>query len=95
MKRNAKGILPSTGWLQANGYHSLDDAMRKHPEAFAHIRQDHRRRTAEEWVSEADRLVQKRRELPNPGWLRANGYRGLERAMRKHPGSICPYSTGK
>jgi hypothetical protein len=37
MKRKAVGILPSSGWLQKNGYHGLDQMMRNRPEAFAHI----------------------------------------------------------
>lgn len=89
MKRNAHrkapGILPSTGWLQLNGYTGLDTAMRKCPEAFSHIRQNNPFRTIDDWVYEATRLVKKYGEVPNCGWLRVNNYIGLEHAMRKCP----------
>lgn len=38
-KRKAPGILPSQKWLKEHGYGGLVAAMRKHPEAFAHIKQ--------------------------------------------------------
>ncbi len=37
--RKTPGILPSPQWLRDNGYGGLVEAMRKHPEAFAHIEQ--------------------------------------------------------
>jgi len=49
MKRKAVEILPSPSWLVRNGYYGIYDAMRKYPEAFAHIQQEIRRgRTPEE-----------------------------------------------
>jgi len=38
-KRKAPGILPSPKELKAMGHGDLVKVMRKHPEAFAHIRQ--------------------------------------------------------
>jgi hypothetical protein len=38
-KHKAPGLLPSPRWLKANGYGGLVRAMRKHPDAFAHIKQ--------------------------------------------------------
>ncbi len=40
--KKAPGILPSPQWLRDNGYGGLVEAMRKHPEAFAHIEQQGR-----------------------------------------------------
>ena len=37
--KKAPGILPSPQWLKDNGYGGLVEAMREHPEAFAHIEQ--------------------------------------------------------
>lgn len=90
MKRKAPGVLPSPGWLRANGFSRLREAMRSHPESFAHIQQDrrirsHQRRTLAEWVAVAGHLARKHGKLPNPYWLTTNGYGGLYQAIRTHP----------
>ena len=86
MKRKAPGILPNPHWLEDNGYSGLTQAMRQHPMAFAHIRQNSRRgKQPEQWVSEAEKLAKKYGRLPHPSWLQANGYHGLDDARRKHP----------
>jgi N6-adenosine-specific RNA methylase IME4 len=85
MKRKAPGILPSKSWLQANGYNRLYQAMKAHPERFAHIQREHKRNTPGEWVSVAERLARKCGKLPSRGWLLANGCDGLYQAMWAHP----------
>ncbi len=39
-KHKAAGLLPSRQWLRAHGHGSLVRAMRKHPDAFGHIKQE-------------------------------------------------------
>ena len=80
------GRLPSSRWLQDNGHRNLDDAMRRHPEAFAHIQQEWKGgHTLEEHVVTAARLERQYGQLPNHEWLVRNGYGGLVYAMRKSP----------
>jgi hypothetical protein len=38
-KRMAPGVLPSPKWMKEHGYGYIVRAMQKHPEAFAHIKQ--------------------------------------------------------
>ena len=77
--------LPSPGWLRHNGYGALNDAMRRCPEMFAHIQQEHKLRVPEEWVSVAERLAKTYGLLPHCGWRQRNGYQRLDAVMRKHP----------
>jgi hypothetical protein len=84
--KKAPGILPSPKWLTSHGYHGLYSAMRKHPERFAHIRQRCRVwRTEHEWVAEAKRLAKQHGMLPEPAWLKNNGYEALYHALRTKP----------
>lgn len=81
------GVLPHVGWLMKNGYGGLEQAMRKRPSLFAHIRQESKAgREPEEWVPAAEELAaQHGGSLPNPTWLRHNGYFALSWAMSSHP----------
>ena len=80
------GAMPPSGWLVQNGYSGLDQAKRKNPGMFSHIRQERNTHTAEEWVPEAERLAAENGGvLPNTKWLRRNGYRGLPLAVRNRP----------
>jgi len=85
LAREHNGSLPNPKWLTTNGYSGLYKMLRKNQKLFAHIRQSRRGRKSEEWVREAKRLATKHGRLPNATWLIANGYRGLYKAMRKHP----------
>ena len=93
MKRKAPGILPSKSWLQANGYNRLYQAMKAHPERFAHIQREHKRNTPGEWVSVAERLARKCGKLPSRGWLLANGYDGLYQAMWRTPKGLRTFNA--
>jgi hypothetical protein len=81
------GILPWGNWLESNGYGSLDQAIRHHPELFSHIKQDKKSgKSHEEWVLIAERLAKEHAGiLPYPRWLKDNGYTGLDRRIRKWP----------
>jgi hypothetical protein len=81
------GTLQCGHWLRNNGYSALNRAMQKHPELFAHIRQEKRvRKNPEDWVPVAEKLAKKNGgTLQCIYWLDNNGYRGLYRAMRKRP----------
>ena len=59
--------------------------MWKHPEAFAHIPQDRKRKTLDENVALAEQLAKEHDKLPGPGWLQAHSYSGLCSVMRSHP----------
>ena len=80
------GKLPNRKWLRKTGYHGLLYAMRGHPEAFADIPKESKRRTPDEWVPEAERLMKQHGGvLPCVRWLQTNGHTGLDRAMHKQP----------
>ncbi len=51
------GTLPHPYALVTHGYRSLYEAMRKNPEAFTHITQDHKRRALSENVALAEQLA--------------------------------------
>jgi len=79
--------VPSSGWLQENGYPRLCQVMREYPELFSHLQKEYRGgRTPEEWVPVAESVFSENGEkLPYGKWLEKNGYSGLCAAMRKHP----------
>jgi len=86
MASEHNGRLPYQKWLIRNGYNGLTQAMRAHPEAFAHILQDKKQRRPEEWSLIAEKLAEERGgTLPNSKWLQINGYKGLDTAMRSYP----------
>ena len=43
-KEKATGVLPSKSWLIKNGYAGLIKCMKKHPEMFAHIKENKTKR---------------------------------------------------
>lgn len=80
------GKLPNRKWLQQNGYTALDYHLRKRPEVFAHVAQDNKHRTADEWCRLAVELQNKNDGvLPSTTWLRRQNYGGLISAMRNKP----------
>jgi hypothetical protein len=84
-KKN-RGVLPHIGWLRHNGYVALATAMFTYPKAFAHIKQNRKKKTVEEWVIVAEGLARKNHGvLQNAGWLDARGYSGLYQVMHAHP----------
>jgi len=61
-------------------------AMRRYPHLFAHIPWEKKRKTPEEYVPIAQRLIEEHEGfLPNYTWLIENGYNGLQLVMRRHP----------
>jgi hypothetical protein len=61
--------------------------MRTYSKLFAHIKQDNKGgRTPAENVKVAEKLAKGNKGvLQNCGWLRQNGYNGLDHCMRKFP----------
>jgi len=81
-----EGILPSGTWLRNNGFTGLRNTIYKWPELFQNIKQDHQRKSAEEWVVLAEGLARDNGGmLPNSGWLQRNGYFALYRVFRMNP----------
>lgn len=84
-----RGVLPHGKWLTRNGYNGLEQAMRRQPEAFAHIEQEKPygcRLSPQEWVSVAEGLAERGNgAIPCKAWLLGNGYNGLYQAKRKYP----------
>ncbi len=78
------GLVPNSGSLQSNGLVGLYEAMRKRPELFAHLTQDRKTKTAEEWVIVAEDLTLKYGKLPGRAWLNKHQLGGLDFAMQKH-----------
>jgi len=63
--------------------------MRKHPQAFAHIRQDKQvRQTLAEHLVVAKRLRHEHGRLPNQQWLISHGYGSLSVAIHAHPAAF-------
>jgi hypothetical protein len=84
MRHKAVGILPSKRWLRAHGYIGLDKAMKAHPAAFAHIRQDKRRRRTQDWVHYAETVAARHGgSLPRQGVLQES-YPALYRYKLRH-----------
>ena len=79
------GKLPTKIWLRKNEYNYINYYMRKHPEAFKHIKQSKPHKTLEEVVKDAEELEKKFGELPNYLWLRENGYNYINHYLSKYP----------
>ena len=85
-KKKAKGKLPYHHWLAKNGYSGLGACKNRHPELFAHMEQDKRRKTPIEWVKIAEQLAADNGgKLPLVVWLLKNGHNALDLCMRNHP----------
>jgi hypothetical protein len=80
------GVLPNSNWLLVKGYGGLRGCMHNHPELFAHIEQDKKFKSSEEWVKIAEGLAKENGgELQYRAWLSRNGYGGLDSCMREYP----------
>lgn len=85
-KKKAIGKIPYGHWLLKNGYVGLLRCKQVHPEFFAHMEQDKRRKTPIEWVKIAEQLATDNGgKLPLVVWLLKNGYNALDLCMRMHP----------
>ena len=88
LARKNGGFLPSTNHLRKAGYSGLVYAMSAHRRVFPKIRQARNHPpepTIREWHAIAKKLEQARGRLPNQDWLLANGYEGLDQAMKSRP----------
>lgn len=86
LAKSNKGFLPSSGWLQKNGYNGLSQMIYKYPKRFSHIKQEKLIKTIDEAINEAEELAKKNNNiLQNPWWLITNGYRYLYKFIRKYP----------
>jgi hypothetical protein len=80
------GVLPGQGWLQEHGYDGLSAMIWRHPERFAHIKQEKLYKTVEERVTEAEKLAREYDGiLPSWKWLKEHGYGGLASALYRCP----------
>ena len=87
VKRHGK--LPGARWLQTHGYGRLYAATLKYPERFGALpRKKKRRRTPQERLAEAEKLVRQHGKLPTPYWLQTHGHWNLYAAMRSHPNCL-------
>jgi hypothetical protein len=84
-KRLSKnGKLPSYSVLKNNPeYSGLPDMINRYPEKFSDFVMENElgKKTKEEWVVEAKKLVKKFGHIPPPGWLLKNSYSGLCQCM--------------
>jgi len=79
------GVLPSSYWLKKNVCSGLSFCMRKRPELFAHILQDRKGKTPEEYVKIAEKLAKEHDGvLPSLIWPDGN-HRALYGCIRRHP----------
>ena len=77
--------VPSPQWLIGHGYSNLYAALRFHPEAFAGMKQDRTRKLLAEHITSMESLAKQHGTLPNPMWLRTNGYAAAMQMRRKYP----------
>lgn len=86
-RRQIKGLLPTYGWLSANGYEQLYRVLRRHPAAFAHIPQaQHDHKSLVDWVREAEVLARDHNgRLPHPWWLQKHGHGSLKNVVHDNP----------
>lgn len=82
-----EGKIPSSLWLQRNGYSGLDQKIRKYSDEFSHMQQENKSgKTMEEYVEEAELLAKDNSgNLPCHSWLKNNGYENLSAALYRNP----------
>lgn len=85
LAKDSRGSLPYVGWLMAHKYFCLVQQLYLHPEAFAHIPQNKKRKTTREWLAIAENLAKHRGVLPSCGWMRRNGFNSLDACIKRHP----------
>jgi len=96
LTENGKKPIPSVGWLQGNGYAALDTWLRKHPEVVEKYGQDRLRQTPEERLQLVMQLTENgKKPIPSSGWLRGNGYTGLDTWLYKHPEVVEKYGQDR
>jgi len=84
-KRN-HGRLPCCSWLVKKGYSRIIPSIKKYPERFSHIKQEHKHMTVDEQVKIAEKLSKRNKGLlPCSRWLANNGYSRILPTMKKFP----------
>jgi superfamily II DNA or RNA helicase len=87
-KKNG-GKVPSFTWLENNGYMPLSSYFTKHRKVFSHLKQDNSFVKKEDYVKTAEKLAKKNGgKVPNPTWLKNNGYGNLYGCMYRNPESF-------
>jgi len=96
LAKNNGGMVPGVKWLGTNGYSGVRNAIRKYPEAFAHLKQERRLRTLPESVLLAEKLVKDNGGmLPSGSWLTANGYDHIIKTIRRWPEAFAHIKQAK
>lgn len=86
MAKRHGGTLPNVKWLYHNGFSGLTRAIREHPDAFAHIRQNTLDARRKKLVQCAKRLaIRHQGTIPSMTWLLRSGYSSLRWAIPKYP----------
>lgn len=80
-----RGQLPCSAWLLKRGLRGLQVCKLSYPHLFAHIPQERKIKSAEEYVSIAEAIAKEHRGLPNSTWMQRNGHGALYVKIRKHP----------
>jgi len=79
------GKLPIQSWLAINARPGVNRVMLEHPEMFARIqREEKRKKTLDEWLEIAEKLEKKYGEVPGPSILEQIGCRSLFSYMLIH-----------
>lgn len=77
------GLLPYYTTLKAKGFEGLNYPLKKHPEIFAHIRQETIR---SKQIALAEKLANENEGIvPHRRWLQENGYSNLIGYIMGHP----------
>jgi len=70
--------------------------MQLRPELFAHIPQERRAKSPDEQLHLVMQLTENgKKPIPGSGWLRDNGYRGLDAWLYKHPEVVEKYGQDR
>jgi len=93
LTENGKKPIPGVCWLQGNGYGGLYKWLYRHPEVVEKYGQDWAGgRTSEEQLQLVMQLTENgKKPIPGVGWLRGNGYRGLDYWLSRHPEVVEKY----
>jgi len=97
LTENGKKPIPGVRWLRDNGYSGLDAWLRKHPEVVEKYGRDWAGgRTPEEQLQLVMQLTENgKKPIPGVGWLRGNGYTGLNTWLSKHPEVVEKYGRDR
>jgi hypothetical protein len=80
------GVIPSSRWLQDNGFHGLDSRIRQNRRDFQGITQVRLRKTPEQNLAVAEQLAEKNGgTIPSLKWLQENDHGYLRNFIVKHP----------